>query len=106
MNDDKMISAAIESRGSLGEDEYHFRVRARNGAQFLLYGPVVDGLHEGMYHKDLEVSVADLLVEVERMLHTGFARAEPVREIASRQHGTEAVVSILEDVWAWERVEA
>lgn len=98
MNEQKMIDAAI-NRTNKVEGEFPVLVEAATGVQFALYGPVADG----EYPEALCRSVADLLVQVDRILTTGFALGPVVREIAAREHGTEAVVSMLDDVWYWER---
>lgn len=98
MDEQKMIDAALDRTNKV-EGEFPMSVESTTGVQFALYGPVADG----EYDEQLSRSVADLLVQVERMLTTGFAQGESIRDIAEREHGTEAVVSMLDDVWYWER---
>lgn len=103
MNFDELTDKAMERRYALSGDDYSATVIATSGDKFVLYGPVVDGLGEGSYLPELSTSVADLLVEMERMLVTGYALESVMKAIVDRAHGPDAVVSMLDDVWAWER---
>lgn len=98
MDEQKMIDSALD-RTSKVDGEFPVFVESADGVRFALYGPVADGI----YDPDLCRSVADLLVQVEQILSTGFAQGQAIRDIAERGHGTAAVVSFLDDVWYWEQ---
>ena len=98
MDEQTMIDAAL-NRTNKVDGEFPVFVKSSEGVEFALYGPVADGDYDAVLCR----SVGDLLVQVERILRTGFALGPAVREIAERDHGVEAVVSFLDDVWYWEQ---
>ena len=98
MNEQRMIDAALDRTNKV-EGEFPVFVKSASGVEFALYGPVADGEYDAALCR----SVADLLVQVARILATGFALGQSIRDIAQREHGVEAVVSFLEDVWFWEQ---